>query len=462
MPKYGNKIIYLFSVKHSYFLLFVFSHLIGFSQNTCVELSSMNLVYKGIENPIKIVVKGVPSKSTVIRTTDGITYTGSNLIAHSKSEPFEYIYLGRQTGQDTIWLDTVEMRVRSLPKPTARLGGLPNDGLPKGKAAVLAQSSVLATMGAGFAYPLKYQIVGYKLIVAYADKPPVMYSGNGSQLTGQIRKAMAEMSGGDKILIEGIKAKESKYGFKAELSPIIITIRSEHPTYFKNENSFTYARVKDEDHNQEYYLNSTYDIAQLADTFQNGLIDIFSQGANGHFRTSSYYMDGNEYSRAIYDDYNRLLSTQKRIDSIHWRYTSYYWNEQKKVETQCAENQVLQGTEEFASCYDRKRISESSNLDISNGCQYDSILMDLFSLFLESDIASTGNFKSYYENGQLKTEGILVMKEGAELPKGVYCGTGITYYDYTNSTVLDGKWKFYSASGKLLETRKYDKGKRIK
>ncbi len=34
-----------------------------------------------------------------------------------------------------------EFRVRSLPQPTAQLGGIPNDGLPKGKAAVSAQTS---------------------------------------------------------------------------------------------------------------------------------------------------------------------------------------------------------------------------------------------------------------------------------------------------------------------------------
>ena len=40
-------------------------------------------------------------------------------------------------------------------------------------------------------------------------------------MKGMVKSAQ----GGDRILIEGIRATEAKYGFKANLSPIIITIR---------------------------------------------------------------------------------------------------------------------------------------------------------------------------------------------------------------------------------------------
>ncbi|MEN8733019.1 MAG: GldM family protein [Bacteroidia bacterium] len=61
--------------------------------------------------------------------------------------------------------------------------------------------------------------------MAYKRKPPVMKTANGGTLTGEMRSLIKGAKPGDRILIEGIRATEAKYGFKANLSPIIITIR---------------------------------------------------------------------------------------------------------------------------------------------------------------------------------------------------------------------------------------------
>jgi hypothetical protein len=80
-------------------------------------------------------------------------------------------------------------------------------------------------MGAGFAYNLNYRVQGFKLIMAYKRKPPVIASSNSGALTPRMRSLVKSASKGDRILIEGIRAKEAKYGFKSNLSPIIITIK---------------------------------------------------------------------------------------------------------------------------------------------------------------------------------------------------------------------------------------------
>jgi GldM C-terminal domain. len=118
-----------------------------------------------------------------------------------------------------------KFRVRSLPQPTAQLGGIPNDGLPKGKSAVGAQTTIIASMGAGFAYNLNYRVTGFKMIMAYKRKPPVIKSSGSGTLTGEMQSLMRSAQSGDRILLEEIRATEAKYGFSANLSPIIITIR---------------------------------------------------------------------------------------------------------------------------------------------------------------------------------------------------------------------------------------------
>jgi len=80
-------------------------------------------------------------------------------------------------------------------------------------------------MGAGFAYNLQYRVTGFKMIMAYKRRPPKMATASGGALTGQMRGLIKSAQSGDRILIEGIRATEAKYGFKANLSPIIISIR---------------------------------------------------------------------------------------------------------------------------------------------------------------------------------------------------------------------------------------------
>jgi hypothetical protein len=105
------------------------------------------------------------------------------------------------------------------------LGGIPNDGLPKPKAQVQAQTSLLASMGQGFAYDLNYRVTGFRFIFAPARGEARMLAGNGSALTPQMKNMISAARPGDRILIEGIKASEAKYGFSANLSPIVITLR---------------------------------------------------------------------------------------------------------------------------------------------------------------------------------------------------------------------------------------------
>jgi hypothetical protein len=80
-------------------------------------------------------------------------------------------------------------------------------------------------MGAGFAYNLTYRVQSFKMIMAYQRKPPKMATSSSGALTSQMKGMINGASSGDRIIIEGIRATEAKYGFKANLAPIIITIR---------------------------------------------------------------------------------------------------------------------------------------------------------------------------------------------------------------------------------------------
>ncbi|MGB1039209.1 MAG: GldM family protein [Bacteroidia bacterium] len=200
-----------------------------FKPAATIAATEMNLLYKGIDNPMSISVPGFASSDVQIsapglqlKSLGGGKYN-ARVPGSTRGEVTISASIKRDGKVKTV--GSQKFRVRSLPQPTAQLGGIPNDGLPKGKASVSAQSSIIASMGAGFAYNLKYRVTGFKMIMAYKRKPPVMASSGSGALTSQMKSMIRSGKPGDRILIEGIRAKEAKYGFKANLSPIIITIR---------------------------------------------------------------------------------------------------------------------------------------------------------------------------------------------------------------------------------------------
>lgn len=200
-----------------------------FKPAATIAATEMNLLYKGIDNPMSISVPGFAASDVKISAPGlNLTSIGGGLYnAKVPSSTSKEVTITASITRDgkTKTVGSQKFRVRSLPQPTAQLGGIPNDGLPKGKASVGAQTSILASMGAGFAYNLTYRVTSFKMIMAYKKRPPVMASANSGALTSQMRGMINSASPGDRILIEGISAQEAKYGFKANLSPIIITIR---------------------------------------------------------------------------------------------------------------------------------------------------------------------------------------------------------------------------------------------
>jgi antitoxin component YwqK of YwqJK toxin-antitoxin module len=433
--------------------LAILSFLLAQSQNVALHLTEMNLVYRGIDNPVNIVVEGVKNEDIIIATSEHLLYSNGNIQSLSKSYGEGFVYVGKRANQDTVWLDTITLRLRSLPQPSAQLGGIPTDGLPKGLASVQAQTALLATMGAGFAYNLLYTITSYKCIIAYQNKPPVMFSGNSPSITSEMREAMQDLGGGDRILFEEIKAQEKRYGFIANLPPIIIQIRG----YPKNPNSLVYARIKNEDTNQDTLITNTDDIARYQLSLKNGIIDFFAREADGFTLTTSYIVGGKVISRSLNDDYGRLQEIHQRLDSNSWKYTQYYWDGTKKLITTYTEGVVLKANDSFADCFDNAQWASILNSK-PDPCDNDVFIKDLAKLFMDKKIAATDSFTTYYPNGNIKLMGKLVTLEGMEEPHDSFCGTGITYYDYSDHTVMDGKWLLYGENGELLDTQKYNKG----
>lgn len=117
--------------------------------------------------------------------------------------------MGYKKRNTPVWTDTIPMRMKRLPNPTAQWGSLPNHGLPTPKALIAAQIHIKASLGPSFAYDLEYEVVSYRLILVYSDYFVEKFEVKGSEIPSYIREKIYHMSGGDRIIVEHIFAKKS-------------------------------------------------------------------------------------------------------------------------------------------------------------------------------------------------------------------------------------------------------------
>jgi antitoxin component YwqK of YwqJK toxin-antitoxin module len=436
-------------------ILFALISFRGISQTVAVQIKEMNLVYKGIDNPINIAVEGVLNEDLVISTNNLLSYANGNLRAESKKYGPGFIYIGKKANNDTLWIDTVKLRIRSLPSPTAQLGGIPNDGLPKGIAAVQAQRSLIATMGNGFAYNIQYKIISFKCIVAYQDKQPVIFSGNSGALTTPMIDAIAKIRGGDRLLFEAIRAEEKNYGFKANLPPVIIQLNGGQ----SSKNNTSYARIYNIDTKIDTVIYDVNDIIKYHLGLENGIVNFFSLTKSGYICQTSHINNKTVTSVTTANDFGIKTESHIRLDSNSWTYQEFYPDGKIKLKTNYVESEVLKGSESITKCIDIAAYWKSLNNDANKECLNGPFVYDIVELYLTKKIAATHSFTAYYPNGSVRLVGKLVKLEGMEEPEiPSMCGSGITYYQYSDHTVMDGKWILYSETGKVIEVREYKMG----
>jgi hypothetical protein len=104
----------------------------------------------------------------------------------------------------------------------ATFGSIDSFGESRTKEEVLKQTEILVYSKDD----LEYTVMSFKMIIAFKDNPAIMASSSSNQLTTKMQEMLSRVKSGDRILIEGIRAKSEVKGefIRANLSPIIITI----------------------------------------------------------------------------------------------------------------------------------------------------------------------------------------------------------------------------------------------
>jgi gliding motility-associated protein GldM len=166
-----------------------------------ISADKMNVVYRGLENPMTISFAGIPD-SDVTASATGLTKSGKggkyNLSPGSGTEVIVSVTGKMADGKSAV--DKKVFRIKNIPAPAGAIGK--SVGIIKGAKSRLEVSQVTAELQ-DFLYDLNYQVTRFTFKVP--GQPAIIV--NGDRVNGQCKAALARATKGDQITISEIKTK---------------------------------------------------------------------------------------------------------------------------------------------------------------------------------------------------------------------------------------------------------------
>ena len=176
----------------------------------------MNVVYRGVTNPMTISFAGVPDNK-VSASGSGLSKgsgTGKyNMVPTTGKEVTISVSATLDDGSKAS--DKKTFRIKDIPKPAGKLAGMSNGKLPK---ANVAAGTIMAELE-DFDFDLPLTVTGFKVKVP--GQPSITVSGN--KMSGQAKAAINKARRGDDVTIFEIKSRSSGPAIKPA-SPIVIEL----------------------------------------------------------------------------------------------------------------------------------------------------------------------------------------------------------------------------------------------
>ncbi|WP_445720054.1 type IX secretion system motor protein PorM/GldM [Flavobacterium sp.] len=164
-----------------------------------ISADKMNVVYRGVPNPISVSVPGISS--------DKVKASAPGMSAGPK--PGQYILKAGSGSEVTInvtatlpdgksFTSKQAFRIKGLPAPVGKVGGLDKNKGPKSNLEVCSVTAVMED----FDFPVTVNVTQFNIKVP--GQPTIVV--NGSKMDSRARSAIAKASKGDVVIINEIKA----------------------------------------------------------------------------------------------------------------------------------------------------------------------------------------------------------------------------------------------------------------
>lgn len=170
--------------------------------------TKMNVLYRGVENPIELSVPGVPADRVQASISSGtIRRQGQGWVASGVAGTHAEVYAVATLPEGgTRRIGPVRFRVKDLPPPTAFVAGKSAlDHQVKRSELTAAQGVAARLIDVEWDDPWKVQ--QFELMVQRRGGTPLQFTGQGNMFTPEMKAALAAVRPGDKVYVERIKAR---------------------------------------------------------------------------------------------------------------------------------------------------------------------------------------------------------------------------------------------------------------
>lgn len=189
--------------------------------------TKMNVLYRGVENPIDLSVPGVPAERVqAIISTGRIVRSGSSWTATGMTGSLAEVsaLVGLPDG-GTRRIGPIKFRVKDLPPPTPIISGV-DPGTPKVAKAKLCVAPGLLAKALGSEFGDNWVVTAYEFTLVRIGQAPILKQGTGNEFTSDIKTILCKLKSGDQIYVENIKGKLANgQGAPRNLAPIAIKVQ---------------------------------------------------------------------------------------------------------------------------------------------------------------------------------------------------------------------------------------------
>ena len=187
--------------------------------NAVISATKMNVLYRGVPNPVSVSASGVPETAVRPKITAGSIKrvgAGNYIVNCGPSETKSTINVYADVDGSQNFMGNMLFRVENLPDPTAtvakRVGGkdeIPT-GFKKGSGSMslrgLIELQGMVAVADGFVFDVQYEVTEFKVNVVGSSGISQIEPSNGKDFTARQKNIFRAMRPGQRVTIEEIKA----------------------------------------------------------------------------------------------------------------------------------------------------------------------------------------------------------------------------------------------------------------
>jgi gliding motility-associated protein GldM len=176
-----------------------------------VSATKMNVIYRGIDNPISVSVPGYSATQISVSTDVGTLTSAGQAGTYNLNVPINNsarelkISVSAKTPEGVKKMGEQVYRIKNVPKPTPMLGAIESNGTYT-PAQIKSAAFVYAALKDFPFEGISYTPVSYKIIFVPKRGDAQLFLGNGQAITPQIKAAFNNVRSGDKIILTDIRA----------------------------------------------------------------------------------------------------------------------------------------------------------------------------------------------------------------------------------------------------------------